>query len=107
MARLLGLLLALTLLPIPAVAEKRVALVIGNGAYKAHNLLVNPPSDALLVSQALTKARFETVETKINLGIAEFRQALRRFQSQANGAEVALVYFAGHGIEASGANWLI
>jgi uncharacterized caspase-like protein len=51
--------------------------------------------------------QFETIETKINLGIAEFRQALRRFQSQANGAEVALVYFAGHGIEANGADWLI
>jgi TPR repeat protein len=60
-----------------------------------------------LIGQALSKARFETVETKIDLGIAEFRQALRRFQSQANGAEVALVYFAGHGIEANGANWLI
>jgi uncharacterized caspase-like protein len=101
------MLLALTLLPFPALADKRVALVIGNGAYKAQNLLTNPPSDARLIGQALTKARFETIETKIDLGIAEFRQALRRFQSQANGAEVALVYFAGHGIEANGANWLI
>ena len=52
-------------------------------------------------------ADFETVEVKANLGIAEFRQALRRFQAQADGAEVALIYFAGHGIEAKGANWLI
>jgi uncharacterized caspase-like protein len=90
-----------------ASAEKRVALVIGNGAYKAHNLLINPPNDARLIGQALARAKFETIETKINLGIADFRQALRRFQSQANGAEVALVYFAGHGIEANSANWLI
>jgi TPR repeat protein/uncharacterized caspase-like protein len=60
-----------------------------------------------LVSKALNRANFEAVETKTNLGIAEFRQALRRFQSQANGAEVALVYFAGHGLEVNGANWLI
>src|SRR5262249_13573044 len=105
--RLIGVLLALVSLPLPALAEQRVALVIGNGVYKAQNRLDNPPSDALLISQALSKARFETIETKINLGIAEFRQVLRRFQSQANGAEVALVYFAGHGIEANGANWLI
>jgi uncharacterized caspase-like protein len=54
-----------------------------------------------------TKRFCTTARTKINLGIADFRQALRRFQSQANGAEVALVYFAGHGIEANGVNWLV
>jgi uncharacterized caspase-like protein len=90
-----------------ASAEKRVALVIGNGSYKAENLLINPPNDARLIGQALARAQFETIETKVNLGIADFRQALRRFQSQANGAEVALVYFAGHGIEANGVDWLI
>jgi formylglycine-generating enzyme required for sulfatase activity len=104
---LVGLMLFLTTVAFPAVAEKRVALVIGNGTYKAQNLLVNPPNDAHLISKALNRANFEAVETKTNLGIAEFRQALRRFQSQANGAEVALVYFAGHGIEVNGADWLI
>jgi hypothetical protein len=102
-----GLILLLTSMGFPAVAAQRVALVIGNGAYKAQNLLINPPNDAHLISKALNKVNFETIETKINLGIGDFRQALRRFQSQANGAEVALVYFAGHGIEANGANWLI
>ena len=62
-------------------AEKRVALVIGNGAYKAHRLLENPANDARLVSQALTAALFAVVDTKTDLGIGEFRQALRRFQS--------------------------
>jgi serine protease Do len=90
-----------------AYAERRVALVIGNGTYNSQNRLTNPPNDARLIGEALAKANFETIETKVNLGIADFRQALRRFQSQANGAEVALVYFAGHGIEANGANWLI
>jgi len=104
---LVGLILFVTTVAFPAVAEKRVALVIGNGTYKAQNLLVNPPNDAHLISKALNKAHFEAVETKTNLGIADFRQALRTFQSQADGAEVALVYFAGHGIEVNGANWLI
>jgi uncharacterized caspase-like protein/Tfp pilus assembly protein PilF len=104
---LTGLLLILISVASPALAKNRVALVIGNGAYKARNQLVNPPSDAHLISKALNKAQFEKIETKINLGIAEFRQALRTFRSEADGAEVALVYFAGHGIEANGANWLI
>ena len=88
-------------------AEKRVALVIGNGAYKAQRLLENPANDARLVSQALTAARFAVVDTKTDLGIGEFRQALRRFQSLSTGADVALVYFAGHGMEVGGVNWLI
>jgi Caspase domain len=105
--RIIAGFLALLAVAEPAFAQKRVALVIGNGAYKAQRLLDNPPNDALLIGESLTKAKFDIVETKINLGIAEFRQALRRFQAQANGAEVALVYFAGHGIEANGANWMI
>jgi uncharacterized caspase-like protein len=52
-----------------------------------------------LISKALTRAQFETIETRTNLNVAEFRRALRRFQSQANGGDVALAYFAGHGIE--------
>ena len=88
-------------------AEKRVALVIGNGAYKAQRLLENPANDARLVSQALTAARFAVVDTKTDLGIGEFRQALRRFQSLSTGADVAFVYFAGHGMEVGGVNWLI
>ena len=92
---------------LPAHAERRVALVIGNGAYKSQRILVNPTNDAVLISDALTKAGFQTIETKTNLGIADFRQALRRFQAQTNGAEMAFVYFAGHGVEANGSNWLI
>lgn len=49
---LIALLLVLMSVPGRALAEKRVALVIGNGAYKAQNLLINPPNDARLISQA-------------------------------------------------------
>ncbi len=106
-ARLLASFVIALAVSAPALAEKRAALVIGNGAYKAQGRLDNPPNDARLIGQSLAGAGFEIVETKMDLGIAEFRQALRRFQAQANGAEVALVYFAGHGVEANGANWLI
>ena len=88
-------------------AEKRVALVIGNGAYKAQRSLENPANDARLIGQALTAARFTTVDAKTDLGIGEFRQALRRFQSLSTGADVAFIYYAGHGMEVGGVNWLI
>jgi uncharacterized caspase-like protein len=90
----------------PALA-KRAALIIGNGDYRVGGLLSNPTNDAQLVESALRKARFDVVEAKRNLGIAGMRQALRRFQSLADGAEVAIIYFAGHGVEAAGANWLL
>ena len=90
-----------------AASEKRVALIVGNSTYRAVGKLPNPISDARLVATALAAAHFATVETRTDLGIAEFRQALRRFQRDADGAEIALIYFAGHGIEAHGINWLI
>jgi len=92
---------------LPASGEKRVALVIGNGAYRAGGALANSVNDAQLVAGALRHANFQTIDTKTDLSISDFRQALRRFQSLADGAEVALIYFAGHGIEANGTNWLI
>lgn len=99
--------LILQLLTEIAVAQKRVALVIGNAAYKIGDKLANPVNDGKLIATALKSARFETVEAKSNLGITEFRQSLRRFQALADGAEVALIYFAGHGVEVNGINWLI
>ena len=95
------------LLATPAFAEKRVALVIGNDSYKSEAVLKNAVNDARLVAGALGKVDFQIVDAKPNLGIGEFRQALRRFQALADGADVALIYYAGHGLEANGTNWLI
>jgi uncharacterized caspase-like protein len=86
---------------------RRVALVIGNGAYVTTGSLRNPVSDAALISQALKRSGFEVVDTQDNLGVGPFRAALRKFQSDADGAQAAVVYYAGHGIEARGKNWLI
>jgi uncharacterized caspase-like protein len=86
---------------------RRVALVIGNSAYQGGGQLANPSRDARLVAAALQQARFQTVELRGDLGLPAFHRALRDFQKSADGAEVALVYYAGHGIEANGRNWLI
>lgn len=108
MRTLLRLIAALLFFTIPASAQapKRVALIIANANYAGYRQLPNAAVDAGLVSAGLQRAGF-VVERAADLGIADFRTALGRFQSRAAGAEVALVYFAGHGIEAGGKNWLI
>jgi len=88
-------------------APRRVALVVTNGAYAHAGSLRNPVNDGVLVAASLKSAGFEIVEANPNLGIGPFRDALRRFHSNTAGAQVALVYYAGHGIEARGKNWLI
>jgi len=88
-------------------APRRVALVVANGDYLHAGSLKNPVNDAKLVAGALKNAGFQIVDANPNLGIGPFRDALRRFRSNAVGAQVALVYYAGHGIEARGKNWLI
>lgn len=112
MARAWGLLLAVlaVLIAAPAAlaqAPRRVALVIGNGAYATAGALANTHNDAALVTAALRRAGFTTVTTRTDLSTQNFQKALREFQTQADGAEVALIYYAGHGIEAKGVNWLI
>ncbi|MCP3470326.1 caspase family protein [Bradyrhizobium sp. CCGUVB1N3] len=90
-----------------AQAEKRVALVIGNSAYKSAPRLTNPVNDATLVGDMFKKAGFELVDIKLDLNAAEMRRALRDFGGKAREAEVAVVYYAGHGIELDGTNYLI
>lgn len=88
-------------------AEKRVALVMGNSAYKSAPRLANPVNDASLVGGMLKKAGFDQVDVKLDLNAAEMRRALRDFGSKAREADVAVVYYAGHGIELDGTNYLI
>lgn len=88
-------------------AEKRVALVMGNSAYKSAPRLANPVNDASLVGGMLKKAGFDQVDVKLDLNAAEMRRALRDFGGKAREAEVAVVYYAGHGIELDGTNYLI
>lgn len=91
----------------PAQADKRVALVIGNSAYKSAPRLTNPVNDATLVGGMFKKAGFDLVEVKLDLNAAEMRRALRDFGGRTREADVAVVYYAGHGIELDGTNYLI
>ncbi|MCK1720286.1 caspase family protein [Bradyrhizobium sp. 141] len=88
-------------------AEKRVALVIGNSAYKSAPRLTNPVNDASLVGGMFRKAGFDSVDVKLDLNAAEMRRALRDFGGRTREADVAVVYYAGHGIELDGTNYLI
>ncbi|WP_371260824.1 caspase family protein [Bradyrhizobium sp. Cp5.3] len=91
----------------PAHAEKRVALVIGNSAYKSVPRLANPVSDAGLIGGMFKRAGFDAVDVKQDLSGAEMRKALREFGTRARDADVAVVYYAGHGMEVDGNNYLI
>ena len=91
----------------PASAEKRVALVMGNSIYKNAPLLPNPANDAAAIAATLKGAGFDIVDTRSNLPSVEMRRALRDFAEQARDADIAVVYYAGHGIEINGTNYLI
>src|SRR5215216_5857598 len=91
----------------PALADKRVALVIGNSAYRNVAKLSNPANDAAAVAGMLKSAGFDTVESKLNLTVSELRKTLRDFGGRSRDADVAVIYYAGHGIELDGTNYLI
>ncbi len=101
------LLLVLALAPPAPAFAKRVALVIANGSYANATSLKNPPSDARLIAASLKRAGFDSVEVKLDLGKNALETALQSFGDRAQGADVALIYYAGHGIEAGGQNYLI
>ena len=90
-----------------AAAERRVALVIGNAAYQNASGLANTVSDAKTMTGLFAKAGFDVVESRSDLGVVEFKRAVREFIYTARDADIAVVYFAGHGIEIRGSNYLI
>src|SRR5207253_8174575 len=91
----------------PAFAEKRVALVLGNSAYQNVAQLANPANDSAKIAATLKDAGFDVVDSRHDLPAAETRRALREFADRARDADIALVYYAGHGIEVDGTNYLI
>jgi Caspase domain len=108
-ARFYGFLLAAVLLLLcqPAHAEKRVALVLGNSAYKNAPPLPNPVNDGAMIAATLKKAGFDVVDSRSDLPALEMRRALRDFTDRARDADIALIYYAGHGMELDGTNYLI
>lgn len=91
----------------PAMADKRVALIIGNSSYEHVARLRNPANDAAAITKTLKDAGFDLVDSRRNLNIAEMRRALRDFANSSRDADAAVVYYAGHGIEVDGTNYLI
>jgi len=91
----------------PALAEKRVALVLGNSAYQNVPRLPNPVNDGAVIAATLKDAGFDVVDSRHDLPAAETRRALRDFADRARDADIAVVYYAGHGIEVDGTNYLI
>jgi hypothetical protein len=90
-------------------AEKRVALVIGNSAYQTVEKLPNPAADAKLISDTLLSLGFFVVGggAQLDLDKDGFDAALKKFGNELIGADVALFYFAGHGVETHGLNYLV
>ena len=91
----------------PALADKRVALVLGNSNYQNVAPLPNPVNDSSRIAATLKDAGFDVVDSRRDLAAAETRRALRDFADRARDADIAVVYYAGHGIEVDGANYLI
>lgn len=91
----------------PALAERRVALVIGNSEYQNVARLPNPANDSAAIAETLKSAGFDVVESKRDLKASEMRRALRDFSDTARDADIAIVFFAGHGMEIDGTNYLI
>jgi len=93
----------------PAVAEKRVALVIGNSAYKNVARLDNPRNDARLMADTLKSLGFTLVGNgaQIDLDKPAVDRAVQAFGAQLRGADVGLFYYAGHGVQVRGANYLV
>lgn len=82
-----------------ALADKRVALLIGNSAYEALAPLKTPAGNVGALEQAFTKAGFDKVVTGLDLKRDDLIKKLRAFEEEAAGADIAVVYFSGHGVE--------
>jgi uncharacterized caspase-like protein len=87
-------------------ATRRVALIVGNGSYRHIASLANPPNDASDIGEAFKRVGFKVSQLK-NADRLEFLRALRAFEDEALEADIAIVFYAGHGIEIDGSNFLI
>jgi uncharacterized caspase-like protein len=89
------------------VRDRRIALVIGNSKYQRVPALANPARDADLVADTLKQIGFQEVLAFSDLNKADMTEALRVFASKAETADWAVVYYAGHGMEVAGVNYLV
>ena len=90
-----------------AAAERRVALVIGNSTYKNASSLPNTINDSTAIAALFNSVGFEVVISRTDLGVVDFKRAVREFLITAENADIAVVYYAGHGVEIGGTNYLV
>ena len=90
-----------------ASAGGRMALVIGNSAYRNAGTLPNTLNDAEAMAALFRKIGFDSVDVRRNVDVVEFKRAVRDFLVAADNADVAVVYYSGHGMEVDGTNYLI
>src|SRR5664279_1651138 len=93
----------------PAAAEKRIALVVGNSAYQNIARLDNPRNDATLMADTLSSLGFNLIggRAQLDLDKTALDNAVQNFGRQIQGADVALFYYAGHGVQVTGSNYLV
>jgi uncharacterized caspase-like protein len=90
----------------PAKAERRIALVLGNSAYQNVPALPNPVVDAKAIAAELEKLNFEVI-SGYDLTKLETQETIARFAKDVRGADIALFYYAGHGMQVDGNNYLL
>jgi uncharacterized caspase-like protein len=103
---LLASLMCMALSVSAAQADRRVAFVVGNGAYKNVAQLPNPPIDAKAMASTLRNVGFEVIEGS-NLSRDQMTEKLLDFGRKAQGSDIAVFYYAGHGIAVGGTNYLL
>lgn len=88
---------------------RKIALVIGNGNYQNVQRLANPPNDSDLIASKLASLRFALVGggSQKNLPLATFNSMLTQFSTSAGNADVGIFYYAGHGVQVNGVNYLV
>ena len=90
-----------------AEAQRRVALLIGNGAYREVSILPNPRRDVALIAKTFREAGFDVVDVTLDMDRSAMVRAIRAFEDKVQGADIGVVFYAGHGIEVNGQNYLI
>jgi Caspase domain len=97
----------LSALPDKQILGRRIALIIGNSHYSSVPTLTNPAQDAKAIAKALETVGFEKVTLKLDLDRQSLWTALSEFAQDSNRADWAVIYFAGHGMEVDGQNYVI
>ena len=102
----IGFMFAVGLFAGPCAAEQRVALVIGNGAYRSVPELRNSRNDADDISEQLKRLGFSVIDGR-DLDRSAMQAALGRFAQRLKSADAGLVYYSGHGLQINGQNFLV